>query len=305
MACHLATKDVDNVRCLGKPGNGTTSARSEELLACDIPKMAIISKDDVVVHAPLFGSRLNLHARPSRQFQRRQRMSRSTSNADNVPRHIQILRDKYSVVFGRWCARRIWERQFSAAEREQLGGTLERALEQFGNTIEIWRQVRGGSPERAVADLAFRIDLLSATDYQWILRELGQESDDTEAVIQQAIAAGGLVLVERPRAAYWAGDPIDVDWERRSALWNYFCELVDHSKAGRVFDGAALREIPAPGELAKQKHRLSKEVGFPASLTALIVPAGLGSQRIDLPPTRIRIFRLTSIERLLEVGCRG
>jgi hypothetical protein len=228
-------------------------------------------------------------------------MSGSTSDEEKVPPHVEILRSKLFFVAGPWCARRIWERHFSAAEREQLGGTLEKALEHSKTTIGMWRQVRGGSQARAIAEIAYRSDLLSATDYEWILRELDEESDDADKVIQLAIAAGGLVFTEHPRAAYWAGEAIEVDWERRSALWDYFYELASHSKTGRALDRMALGQLPAQGQLAKQKHRLSKEAGFPASLAALIVSAGLGSQRLDVPPTRIRIFQVTTIERLEEV----
>jgi hypothetical protein len=108
------------------------------------------------------------------------------------------------------------------------------------------------------------------------------------------------VLTERPRGAYWAGKKIDVNWERKSALWNFFFELCQHAKADQPIDSFTLGSESHPAAVTKLKSRLLSEPEFPAALGRLIKPAGHGTQRLDLPAEKIHIFEILSLETLSE-----
>lgn len=128
-------------------------------------------------------------------------------------------------------ALRLWERVLTDDERQRLGGDVAVAWCRLG-TVGMWQRLRGVSPARAVADGALALGLLDEPSHRWLLREAGEVHDDAEAAIQQAVASGALVLVERPRSAYWDCEAVAVDWDRHGALWDYFWELCRHAKAG-------------------------------------------------------------------------
>jgi len=163
------------------------------------------------------------------------------------------------------CAQLLWDRVLTQEERQRLGGNLQTLYYQQG-TAGIWMKLRGVSVERAVLDVAHELDLLSDQRYHWLLRELGEPPYHSGEGLDQAIASGALVLVERPRAAYWAGQPMEVDWERRSALWEFFWELCRRAKARQSMDRIDLGESAHRDIVAKQKYRLRREPGFPHAL---------------------------------------
>lgn len=119
-------------------------------------------------------------------------------------------------------------------------------------------------------------------------------------MIQAAIASGSLVLVERPRAAHWHGEAIDIAWGQRSALWDFFWELCRQAKAGLPIDHASFPASNDPGMVAKQKSRLTALPAFPQDLADRIQSAGRYSQRLDLAPPQIRLFELVVSETLRE-----
>jgi hypothetical protein len=160
--------------------------------------------------------------------------------------------------------------------------------------------LRGVSLERAVVDVAAELGFLGAPTAQWLLRELGEVSDDPELAIEAARASSALVLVERPRAAYWKGQPIHVAWERHAALWGFFWELCRQAKAGRPLDPLDLGEQAHADSIAKQKSRLLGKAGFPVALGDRIQPTGRRTQKLDLPPHEIRLFEVVCVDRVRE-----
>jgi len=192
----------------------------------------------------------------------------------------------------------LWERVLTERERQRLGGALEEAWRRYG-TAGMWMRLRGVSAERAVVEVAHGLGFLDDATCRWLLRELGEVHDDAEEALQAAIAGGGLVLIERPRAAYWQGQQIAVDWDRRPALWDFFWELCRQAKAGQPIDHTAF----SSGDLAvvtKQKSRLRSIRGFPRALGALIKPVGRRTQQLELPAQHIRLFELVVGEALRE-----
>jgi hypothetical protein len=196
-------------------------------------------------------------------------------------------------------AARLWNQVLSEAERQCLGRDLPSLWCERG-TAGIWQKLRGVSLERAVVDVAAALGFLDPSTTRWLLRELGEVSDDPEEAIEAAQNSSALVLVERPRAVYWKGRPITVDWQRYTASWQFFWELCRQAKAGRPLDPLDLAESAHVDSIAKQKWRLLRKSGFPRALGDLIKPCGPRTQKLELPPQQIRLFELASVDRLRE-----
>jgi hypothetical protein len=151
-------------------------------------------------------------------------------------------------------------------------------------------RLRGVPYRRVVIEVAVALNLLDQHKARWLLRELGDDSDDPNTNIESAIAAGMLVLAEQPRRAYWRGHEIEFNWTKRSALWAYFWQLCQHANAGRSIDRLVFGDQVGAKYVAQQKSRLSSVVGFPQGLADTIVSAGSGSQTLNIPAETIRIF---------------
>ena len=118
---------------------------------------------------------------------------------------------------------------------------------------------------------------------------MGEFSDPEEAM-EAAIAAGDLVLIERPRSAHWGGNQIAIDWNRYLASWEFLWELSRCAKSGQLLDNETFGETAANDIVAKRKCRLINTAGFPIELANLIDPIGRGTQQLRFPRERIRIF---------------
>jgi hypothetical protein len=214
-------------------------------------------------------------------------------------RAVDLLESNALRIQAAVSAARLWEEVLTEAERRRLNDDLESVWYRLG-TAGIWKELRGVSTARAVVDVAAELGFLDAPTVRWLLRELGEVSDDPEEAIEAARNRTALVLVERPRAAYWQGRPIEVAWESHPALWQYFWELCWHAKAGRPLDRLELGESADLGSIAKKKSRLLGKAGFPVDLGDLIQPAGRGTHMLELPPQQIRMFEVVGVERLRE-----
>lgn len=185
-------------------------------------------------------------------------------------------------------AERLWERVMTEEDRQSLGGDFQTAFARYG-TAGMWAQLRGVSRQRAAADVGHALGLMDDATHQWLLRELGQLANDSEQAIEDAVQSGALVLVERPRAAYWQREEIVADWEHRSRLWEIFWELCRRGKARQPLDWDQFQTRDYQF-VTKLKSRLTGLPDFPAALAEHMVSAGRGAQRLDLPPGEIRLF---------------
>jgi hypothetical protein len=186
----------------------------------------------------------------------------------------------------------VWDRIFTPDDRRRLGDDLGTAYARHGGTAGMWMSVRGQSYPRAVVAVATRCGLLDPDTGRGLLREFGEEPADPAEAVEWAVAGGGLVLAETPRRAYWAGEPIPVDWARQTAMWVLLWELARVSKWGGAVDAFTLRDEAGgdPRFVTKQKCRLVNAKEFPLALADRVVPAGRGTYRLDLPAERIRVF---------------
>jgi len=215
------------------------------------------------------------------------------------PRVVAELQTNAIRIRAAVCALRLWERILTEQDRSRLGGELDPVWRQYG-TAGIWMKLRGVSQPRAIADVAHALNLIDPSTYQWLLRELGEIHDDPDQAIQAAVATGALVLIERPRAAYWAGALIELDWDRRPALWDFLWELSRQAKAGQPLDHTLFRSSQDHEVVTKQKSRLVNQPGFPADLADHIQATGRYTQQLDLPPAQIRLFEVVCGETVRE-----
>ncbi|MEX2137675.1 MAG: hypothetical protein WD894_00320 [Pirellulales bacterium] len=210
---------------------------------------------------------------------------------------LDVLETCRSRVLGSQSAALLWNRVLSDQERDRLGGDFGELFRKFG-TAGMWQKLRAVSASRAIVDVALQLGHVTAQNHEWLLRELGENSNDVEAAIDLALRTGDLVIVERPRAAFWESKQISIDWEERNALWDFLSTLVDQARRGHPIDDHHLGQNAAPGAATKQKSRLINEAGFPASLAFRIESAGRGTHKLDLPASRIHVFEFIVVETL-------
>ena len=72
-------------------------------------------------------------------------------------------------------AQYLWERVLTQGERKRLDDNLELAYQRYGGTLGLWLNVRGGTLLRALVEVAYSLGFLTATDREWLLRELGDQ----------------------------------------------------------------------------------------------------------------------------------
>jgi hypothetical protein len=186
-------------------------------------------------------------------------------------------------------AERLWKRVLTEEDRQGLGGDFQVAYGRHG-TVGMWQEVRGVSAARAVVDVAHALGLLDRRTRRWLLQELGEIDANAKKTLQAAIASGALILVEQPRWAYWKGRKMPIDWQRRSALWEFFWELCRKAKARKPLDRLHFGNRARANIVTQQKSRLVNLRRFPADLAALIQPVGRGTQKLNLPTEQIRLF---------------
>jgi hypothetical protein len=196
-------------------------------------------------------------------------------------------------------ARRLWDLVFSEADRRRLGGDFMRACQAHG-AAGMWQKLRGVSGPRAVLDVAAALSIIDPATHRGLLRAVGEPGDDPEDALAAALKTAVLVLTERPRAAYWKGKPIPVDWDNHGSPWALLWELGRQAKRGAGVDHTCFSQEYAPGYPAKMKSRLKGLTGFPASLAGLIGAAGRGTQRLDLTPEQVRLLEIDTVETVRE-----
>ncbi len=205
------------------------------------------------------------------------------------PRHIQELRCNFLRIKAYVSAQRMWDRMLTEKDRERLGGDLQQAYHAHG-TAGMWMKLRGVAIERAVIDVAFGIGFLDQGTRDWLLREVGQQYDDPQRTVDAAISAGHLVLIETPRAAFWLGNPIAMDWEKDHSLWEFLWALCERSKRSLTLTQVDLGKQVSASAVATSKGRLVNHPDFPPDLGILVESKRGQGYHLNLPPANIRIF---------------
>jgi hypothetical protein len=195
-------------------------------------------------------------------------------------------------------AQRLWERHFSAEDRQRFESDLVTVYRRY-RTVGMWAILRGVSLDRAVVDVGRALNFLTQPDYEWLVREIG-DYPTAEEGMEAAITAGDLVLVEGPREAHWNTEEITINWNRFPTSWEFLWELCRHAKSGESIDRMTFGADAPEDIVTKRKHRLSSMPQFPISLADLIGLAGRGTQQLKLAPERIRIFQRSPTGLMVE-----
>lgn len=222
--------------------------------------------------------------------------NRNGPSAHVPPDVVDDLRLNYLRIRELVSAQRLWDSVLTSSERVALGNDLLQAYAQFG-TVGMWTRLFGVSDVRAIIDVARALNLIDVPTQRRLLSRTGEFSEDHEEALQQALENADLVLTDRPRAAYWMGRPIPIDWDRQSALWHFFWELCVRAKTRSSVDHTDFPGDREPSYPAKIKSRLVNMPDFPLKLADLIEPSGRSAQRLCLAPDRIRLFK-TEIREL-------
>jgi hypothetical protein len=143
--------------------------------------------------------------------------------------------------------------------------------------------------------------LLSGADYVTGQR-IAQALDDArklyagapadQAVIEEAIETGELVLVECRREVYWEGKKVDQDWRKNRAPWVLLWQLAARGRRGQD----VLAQHLYPEDPSKPRSTMASRWGrlkvlLPASLRRYVLPGSETSSYIlKLDSHRIHIF---------------
>ena len=105
----------------------------------------------------------------------------------------------------------------------------------------------------------------------------------------RAIDAGGLVLIDQPRTAFWERMPIDANWDRHSKAWEFLRRLAEKGRrAVAVREADLYADVPSPSAMANRFRRLKKLL--PSSLWKHIVPAETRAYRLEPDRAKIHLF---------------
>jgi hypothetical protein len=120
------------------------------------------------------------------------------------------------------------------------------------------------------------------------IAEYYEQRPSNEAEIEDAIATGGLVVVEQAREVYWQMKFVDVQWNKHRKPWELMLRLAQTRGKGSVSEqdiyGQPMKESTFPN--------LRSDLGklLPVSLDILIEPGELKSYRLCLRYDQFHLF---------------
>jgi hypothetical protein len=209
---------------------------------------------------------------------------------------IEEMHGLFYAVNSMRVAERVWNEVLTVAEKANLPESLDEARRKF-SIPQMWMRVRGGTMSRAVVDILHELDLMGPHHYRRLLRQLGEEGEDSEATVMLAVSTAKLVLVDTPRTVYWEGCEVPIEWHERSALWEYFLAVCKATKMGEPLDPIGFG-TGNHRTLIDRKNKLRDELDRVNSTLAQHFLSG--QQRLDLHRGQIRIFERIVQEEIRE-----
>jgi hypothetical protein len=122
------------------------------------------------------------------------------------------------------------------------------------------------------------------------LKTLYADGDGQQSAIEEATAAGGLVVLRSRQHVYWEGNLLAVNWSRYHALWRLLVALAEQGRRGGVVEHRHLYDhATALSTFPTTVSRLRERV--PASLWKHIVPSrDPRGYRLQLDRRQIHLF---------------
>jgi hypothetical protein len=135
-----------------------------------------------------------------------------------------------------------------------------------------------------------------------VAAELYRRPAETEDAIDWLRQQTRLLLVDqRPRTAYWDGQPFGQHWDQFPVVWDLLWELARRARQGRPLQA---EDVTPPGHsttaVKHRRSRLSKEI--PAALDALIDDVRPKGYRLQLERDEIALMSVGDDQQLVEVG---
>jgi hypothetical protein len=112
-----------------------------------------------------------------------------------------------------------------------------------------------------------------------------------QSALEEAVAAGGLVVVRQPPAVYWQGELVAVEWGRYRRGWQFFRRLAEKARHGAVLEEKDVYadEPVSESALGTVFHRL--KALLPASLWRHVHPSSdPRGYRLELARDRLHVF---------------
>jgi hypothetical protein len=121
------------------------------------------------------------------------------------------------------------------------------------------------------------------------LRRLYDDGAPEQQAIDEAIAAGGLVIDTRSLDVFWDGGPIRQDWKGNRRSWEFLVAVAKKVRLqGYVTDSDLGNNAQGNSVMAMRAKRL-KEL-LPPSLRKQLIPGSVRrSYRLDLPPHLVTV----------------
>jgi len=122
------------------------------------------------------------------------------------------------------------------------------------------------------------------------ISRLYADAEAGQSEIEEAIGAGGLVIVEDRGEIYWESEKLTLSPRQSPVIWRLLCQLARRALSRSVVSqGDVYDDAQSDSTLAMAVHRLQENL--PPKLEVLIV-AGNRKQtyRLDLPSRLIHIF---------------
>ncbi|TWT38948.1 hypothetical protein [Blastopirellula retiformator] len=200
------------------------------------------------------------------------------------------FRRHWTYLSGPNAAQSLW-RKLTPTQKQQVGGSLSRALTRYGRPTQIWMHLQPQISEpRAVVELAMKLFSFPADEAEWLLREMGELPMDDEEAQEVAISRGHLVLVRETRSLFWKGSNCNIDWGNATESWETLVIMCESALRNEDID-----RFSFPGEahedvVAKKKSRLKSVKNVPAGLIRFLRPVAPRTQRFTYPADEIHIF---------------
>jgi len=122
------------------------------------------------------------------------------------------------------------------------------------------------------------------------LHNLYQGLDPTASAVDEAIASGGLVMIEKTRKVYWECEEIGQSWGIHRKPWELLLILAQRTRLGASVDQSDLYPEPVSDSTMQNRPRRLKEL-LPPTLARLIVPGHERvTYRLELSPDKVHLF---------------
>jgi hypothetical protein len=185
---------------------------------------------------------------------------------------------------------------------QAVAGMLRLEFRRLGELIECERV--GSSTIREKNRRSARLVVIEALQKVAAALEdvasLYRSSLSPEEIIDEARFQHRLVVVTKPRMAFFDGDKLNVDWNKKSKPWELLRYLAAKGERLECVDQYDLSGSPSPSALSTTKGRLCKYLmdsdpspNSPASqLACRIETTKDGEYYLDLPPNKMKLLDL-------------